>query len=190
MEKVKIDPSGAYIYPMPMVLVGAVVEGKANFMAVAWATRVNFRPPLFAAAIGPHYTSRGIEENGEFSINIPGISLMEKTDYCGLVSGVKKDKSELFNIFYGELEKAPLIEECPMSISLSLYKTVEMPSNKLFIGEPAEVFTEEKYMTDDKPDITRINPFMLTMPGNRYWAVGEEIGRAWSAGRVIREDKK
>lgn len=190
MEKVKIDPSGAYIYPMPMVLVGAVVEGKANFMAVAWATRVNFRPPLFAAAIGPHYTSRGIEENGEFSINIPGISLMEKTDYCGLVSGVKKDKSKLFNIFYGELEKAPLIEECPMSISLSLYDTVEMPSNKLYIGEPAEVFIEEKYMTDDKPDITRINPFMLTMPGNRYWAVGEEIGKAWSAGRVIRESEK
>ena len=87
MKKITIDSGAAFLYPMPMVLVGSVVAGKANFMAVAWVTRVNFKPPLLAIALGPHHTNKGIDENQEFSINIPNVSLLEKTDYCGLVSG-------------------------------------------------------------------------------------------------------
>jgi hypothetical protein len=34
-----------------------------------------------------------------------------------------------------------------------------------------------------KPDIEKLRPFTLTMPDNRYWAVGEQVGRAWSDGR-------
>jgi flavin reductase (DIM6/NTAB) family NADH-FMN oxidoreductase RutF len=185
MDKIKIETSNAYLYPMPMVLVGSVVEGKVNIMPVAWATRVNFKPPLLAVAIGPHYTSRGIEDNGQFSISIPDLSLMEKTDYCGLVSGVRRDKSEVFSIFYGDLENAPLIEECPVSMACTLHQTVEMPTNRLFIGKPEEVFTGEKYMTDGKLDVGKIKPFTLTMPCNRYWSVGENIGKAWNAGKVM-----
>jgi hypothetical protein len=34
MKKIKIDCGAAFLYPMPMVLVGSVVAGKANFMAI------------------------------------------------------------------------------------------------------------------------------------------------------------
>jgi flavin reductase (DIM6/NTAB) family NADH-FMN oxidoreductase RutF len=101
MSKIKIDSGAAFLYPMPMVLVGAVVEGRANFMAAAWVARVNYKPPLFLIALGPHHTNKGIEEHKAFSINIPDVSLIEKTDYCGLVSGGKTDKSVLFEVFYG-----------------------------------------------------------------------------------------
>jgi flavin reductase (DIM6/NTAB) family NADH-FMN oxidoreductase RutF len=70
MEKIKIDSGAAFLYPMSIVLVGSVVEGKANFMAVGWVSRVNINHPLFAIALGPHHTNRGIDENKEFSINI------------------------------------------------------------------------------------------------------------------------
>ena len=187
MEKIKIDSGAAFLYPMPMVLVGSVVEGKANFMAVGWVSRVNFKPPLFAIALGPHHTNQGIDENKEFSINIPDVSLIEKTDYCGLVSGSKMDKSELFNIFYGALGKAPLIEECPVCMSCSVYDTVKLPFNTLYIGEPKEVFTEEKYVTDKMLDIKKVNPFTLTMPDNHYWSVGENLGRAWNIGKNLKK---
>jgi flavin reductase (DIM6/NTAB) family NADH-FMN oxidoreductase RutF len=187
MEKIKIDSGAAFLYPMPMVLVGSVVEGKANFMAVGWVSRVNFRPPLFAIALGPHHTNQGIDENKEFSINIPDVSLIEKTDYCGLVSGSKTDKSDLFNIFYGALGKAPLIEECPVCMSCSLYDMVKLPFNMLYIGETKEVFTEEKYMTDKMLDIKKVNPFTLTMPDNNYWSVGENLGKAWNIGKSLKK---
>lgn len=187
MNKIKIDNAAVFLYPMPMVLVGSVSEEKVNFMPVGWVARVNFRPPLLAIALGPHHTNKGIDEHKEFSVNIPDISLIEKTDYCGLVSGSKTDKSEVFGIFYGELGKAPLIKECPVCISCSVYDAVKFPSNTLYIGEPKEVFTEEKYMTDNKLDIKKVNPFTLTMPDNNYWSVGENIGKAWNIGKNIKK---
>ena len=39
MGKIKIDIN-AFVYPMPMVLVGATVENRPNFMAVGWVARV------------------------------------------------------------------------------------------------------------------------------------------------------
>ena len=187
MDKIKIDTSAAFLYPMPMVLVASVVAEKPNMMAVGWVSRVNFKPPLMAVSLGPHHTNKGIDEHQEFSINIPDASLVEKTDYCGLVSGSKADKSEVFDIFYGELSHAPLIKECPISIACSLYEAVKLPFNTLYIGEPKEVFTEEKYMTDGKLDIKKINPFTLTMPDNHYWAIGENLGKAWNIGKRLKK---
>lgn len=33
-----------------------------------------------------HYTNVGIKENKTFSVNIPSVGMVEKADYCGLVS--------------------------------------------------------------------------------------------------------
>lgn len=187
MDKIRINIAGAFLYPMPMVLVGAMVDGKTNFMAVGWAARVNFKPPLIAVALGPHHTNKGIDQNNEFSINIPGVPLIEKTDYCGLVSGGKTDKSGVFNVFYGELKNAPLIKECPVCIACKVFDTVKLPVNTLYIGEPKEIFTEEKYLTDGIPDIKKINPFTLSMPDNNYWSVGENVGKAWSIGKSLKK---
>lgn len=185
MEKIKID-ANAFIYPMPMALVGAMVEGRANFLAVGWIARVNFRPPMIAIALGPHHTNQGIEKEKVFSVNIPDVSLLEKTDYCGLVSGKKTDKSQLFQVYHGELAAAPLIGECPLAMACRLVEQVKLPSNTLYIGEIVEAFSEERYLTDGKPDIAKIKPFTLTMPDNGYWGVGERLGGAWSVGKKLK----
>ena len=183
MNKVKIG-NNTFVYPMPMVLVGTVVDGKANFMAVGWVSRVNFNPPMIAVALGNfHYTNRGIHKNKTFSVNIPGSDLIEKVDFCGLVSGEKTDKSEIFDVFYGDQPTAPMIRECPLCMECKLHSAVDLPSNTLFIGEIVETYTEDRYLTDGKPDIEKINPFTLTMPDNNYWKVGENAGTAWSIGK-------
>lgn len=115
--------------------------------------------------------------------------MIEKTDYCGLVSGSKADKSELFDVFYGNLSKAPLIKECPVCISCSLFEVVKLPSNTLYIGESKEVFTEEKFLTDGKLDIKKVNPFTLSMPDNTYWSVGENLGKAWNIGKKLKNQE-
>lgn len=182
MEKISINPN-AFLYPMPMTLVGAMVDGKPNFLAVGWVARVNFQPPMIAISLGPHYTNTGIEKEKAFSVNIPDVSLLEKTDYCGLVSGKKTDKSQVFDVFYGQSAAAPLIRECPLSMVCRLVDQVKLPSNTLYIGEIVEAFSEDRYLTDGKPDITKMRPFSLTMPDNGYWAVGDRLGDAWSIGK-------
>ncbi len=187
--KQRID-NNAFPYPMPMVLVGSVVNGRANFMAAAWVSRVNIHPPLIAIALGDHLTNQGIRDGKEFSLNVPGVSLLEKTDYCGLFSGAKADKSALFTVHYGELKNAPLIEECPVTMACRLFQTVPLPDHELFIGQIVEAYCHPSYMSDGKPDIQKIKPFTLSMPDNRYWTVGDGAGKAWSAGAGLRKTQK
>lgn len=187
MNKIKIN-THAFPYPMPMVIVGTIVDEKANFMAVGWVNRVNYKPPLIGVGLGNHhYTNIGIMEQKSFSINIPSIDLMEKTDYCGLVSGKNVDKSEIFETFFGTIKTAPMIKECALNMECKLIKTIEFATNQLFIGEIISAYTEEKYMTDNKPDIQKIKPFTLTMPDNNFWAIGENLGKAWSIGNRLKK---
>ena len=184
--KRKIDEN-AFPYPMPMVVVGAMVEGRANFMAVGWVTRVNFKPPMIAVALGKsHYTNRGIHDAGAFSVNVPGADLLEKVDYCGLVSGRDEEKGSLFTVISGDGTGAPMIGECPVSMECRVAQVVDLATNELFIGEIVGAYAEADCLTEGKPDIGKIRPFTLTMPDNRYWFVGREAGKAWGAGKKVR----
>ncbi|MDM8548685.1 flavin reductase family protein [Desulfobacterales bacterium HSG2] len=190
MEKINIG-NNAFIYPMPVTLVGATVQGKANFMTVGWVTRVNAKPAMLAVGLNKaHYTPTGIREAKTFSVNFPSADMVEKTDYCGLVSGRKTDKSDVFEVFYGELKTAPMIRECPLCIECKLTEICELPTNNLFIGEIAAAYTEEKFLTDGKPDVKKINPLVLTMPDNSYWTVGEYAGKAWGEGKKLKKGEE
>lgn len=182
MVKQKIGEN--FFIPMPVVLVGTQVNGRANFMTVGWCTRANANPPMIVCGIGNHhYTPKGIGESNTFSVNIPSSDMVEKTDYCGLVSGDKADKSQVFDVFYGTLKTAPMIRECPVTLECRLVKIVPLPTNTLFIGEIVGVYADEKVLSSDKPDFPAIDPLFLTMPDNRYWTLGNHAGDAWSAGR-------
>jgi flavin reductase (DIM6/NTAB) family NADH-FMN oxidoreductase RutF len=112
------------------------------------------------------------------------------TDYCGIVSAKREDKSKLFEVFYGELKAAPLISACPLNIECRLVQTVDLPTNSFFISEIVTIYSEEQYLSGGKPDVTKIRPFLLTMPDNRFWSVGEHIGNAWKDGTEYREKLK
>jgi flavin reductase (DIM6/NTAB) family NADH-FMN oxidoreductase RutF len=92
---------------MPVVLVGANVNGKANFLALAWFMAAAHDPPKVAVALNKaHYTNQSIKQNRTFSVCMPSEDLVQATDYCGLVSGFEADKSRVFDVFYGKLKTA------------------------------------------------------------------------------------
>jgi flavin reductase (DIM6/NTAB) family NADH-FMN oxidoreductase RutF len=189
MAKINIGTS-IFTQTMPVTLLGTKVGDKANFMTLAWITRVNANPPLFAVAVNKvHHSNSGIRENQSFSINFPSDNMVTKTDYCGLVSGRETDKSDIFKVFYGTRGTAPMIVECPLSIECRLLEVHDLPTNDLFIGEVIASYTEEKYLTDGDPDINKIKPLLLTMPDNNYWKVGEHAGNAWKDGWDFKVDR-
>ena len=60
MEKINLGVT-IPAYPMPVSLVGTMVEGRPNFMAVAWFTMASYKPPKIAVVLGKgHYTNPGI----------------------------------------------------------------------------------------------------------------------------------
>ena len=172
--------------PTSQMILGTMREGKPTFMALGWGTRVNFKPAIFAIGVNKNNaTHDAIMETREFSLSLPGAGMVAITDYTGLVSARKVDKSRLFKLFFGELHSAPLIEACPLTLSFRLHSTVDLPTNTIFLGELVESWCEDSCLTDGKPDIAQIEPFMLTMPDNAFWALGEKVGEAWSAGKAL-----
>jgi flavin reductase (DIM6/NTAB) family NADH-FMN oxidoreductase RutF len=185
--RVDIGPQG-FIYPMPMTLVGADLPSGPNFMPVAWINRVQPNPPRIMAGMAkPHATNAGIREHGEFSVNIPSVDMVAATDWCGLVSaGRGASKAAAFDVVRGTLEHAPMIAECPLSLECRIAEVFDLGTHELFIGDIVATWTEERYLDDSgKPDVTKVRPFTLTMPDNHYWAVGEQLGNAWSIGKAF-----
>ena len=186
MSKVKID-NNAFTYPMPMTLVGAMVGDRPNFLAVAWVTRVNYKPPMIAVTLSKtHHTSPGIHASRAFSVNVPSVDLIEETDYCGIVSGKKKDKSGLFTVFNGEITGAPMIGECRISMECRLVQTVDLQADELFIGEIVGTYADSECLTKGEPDMIKVDPFVLTMPDNNYCRIGAKVGAAWSIGKKLK----
>lgn len=52
-----------------------------------------------------------------------------------------------------------------------------LPTNSFFITEIINIYCDKEYMTDGKPDVEKINPFVLSMPDNRFFSLGPCIGK-------------
>jgi flavin reductase (DIM6/NTAB) family NADH-FMN oxidoreductase RutF len=184
-NKVDLGPQG-FLYPMPMSLIGVDLPGGPSFMALAWVNRCQFNPPRLVTGMGKaHATNAVIREHKQFSVCIPSVDQVAVTDWCGLKSAHRGvDKSAPFTVFRGSLEHAPMIAECPLCLECRLFQTVDLGSHELFVADIMGTWTEERFLLPDgKPDIVKMRPFVLTMPDNRYWAMGEHIADAWSVGR-------
>lgn len=189
--KKKFEQKSLFCLPWTQTILGTHLNGRINFMALDWVTRVNIQPAMLGICMNRNNASHGaIVATKEFSINIPNIDMLAETDYTGLVSGKNVDKSELFQVFYGELPAAPMISKCPLTIECKLEQTVELPSHTFFIAEIVNIYTEEQFLTEGKPDMSKIQPFLLTMPDNHYWGLGEKLGKAWDVGKKLRKNAK
>ena len=183
MDKINLG-STIPSYPMPVSLVGTHVEGKPNFMTVAWFTMACYKPPRIAIVLGKnHYTNPGIKENKAFSVCLPSEDMVEVTDYCGIVSGKKTDKSKVFDLFYGELKTAPMIKDCPLNVECKLVEIVESDPDEIFIGEIIGTYTEERFLTDGKLDFKKMKPLILSQPDTSYWRLKEPFAKAWNIGK-------
>lgn len=185
MEKIKLGPS-THLYPKPVVLVGTMVDGKANFMTASWCSIACQKPPAISIAINrSRHTLRGIEENGAFSINIPGVDLVRKTDYCGVYSGKKMDKSGVFEVDEGILRSAPLVHECPLNLECKVVRSLELGSHILVVGEIIETHVAKDCLSNGKVDIRKVDPLIFASGTMTYHRTGEPVEKAFHIGKTL-----
>lgn len=179
------------LYPSLTTIIGAVVDGAPNWMTIAHVGIMNHgdknTPHYISIAAHPsHHTNKGIRENGEFSVNIPGRALLEKTDYVGIISGKTRDKSTMFDTFQGTLTDAPMIADCPMAMECRVSQTVAVGKHEVFIGEIVGSFVAEDCLEGSKPDLKKIDPILFDFTRIRYWSLGEHVGDPWRAGKALK----
>lgn len=182
MEKVMIGKER--VGAVPVVIAGAIVNGKPNYITLGGFGSMSRAPPIvYITSAKAHYTNAGIKEAGYFSVNVPSPGLVEKTDYVGLVSGREVDKSGVFTPFFGSVDKAPMIRECPVNMLCKVIDRIDLPNNDVFLGEILEVYVSGDCLTDGKPDVRKINPVLLA--GGLYWELGSVVGTAYKDGKAL-----
>ena len=150
MDKIQF-PAQPVLWPHLTILVGALVDDKPDFTAVAWTGIAASNPPSITIALQPQrWSLKGIKQNHVFSVNIPSASLVKETDYCGMVSGADTDKAKDcdFKVFYGENKKAPFIEQCPINLECGVSHIIELGSHELIIGSFKEMYLSKDCLTN------------------------------------------
>ena len=102
------------LYPKPMTVVGAEVEGKVNWLVVGH-TGVIGHDRILVSMSKSHYTNQGIKKSKRFSVNLVSREMLPKADYVGSVSGVTVDKSKVFAYHIGE-HGTPVIDTSPLTM--------------------------------------------------------------------------
>lgn len=189
-EKIKLG-AYPYIYPMPTVIVGTLIDNIPNFITISYVGIVQHSPAMVSIAIiDKHYSNEGIKRTGTFSINIPNTKMLVKTDFVGMNSGSTIDKSTLFDTFYGELENAPMIKEVPLNLECKLVQTINLNNgNEIYIGEIIQTYSSKKYISKGYPYMKRLDPILFSINSNSYYNVGRRIGWAWKEGLKLNKSK-
>ncbi len=191
-EKVKFGKV-PLVYPVPIILAGALVNNQPNFETLGDVGIMGIKPPLVYISSGQnHYTNQGILKNKTFSINFPTTQLLVKTDYCGVASGKDVDKSQLFNVFYGELETAPMIQECPVNLECKVIKKFSIQHRQIFVGDVLQSYVSEDFVIKSEEgqkiaDMAKLDPIIYALD-NRYYKIGEIIGRGYQESKKFKQD--
>ena len=176
MSNEKQEFKGNLLSPLPIVLVGANVNNRPNYMVIGYIAPFDFGRYIFFSLYKKRHTRIGIHENKTFSVNIPSLDVLKEVEICGSKSGRDIDKSSLFDNFYGKLKTAPMIKQCPINIECELTDFLDYEQNDGIVGKVIQSYINSDCLTEEKLDMRKVNPIIWATGGDfNYYRLGERI---------------
>ncbi|MCH5213104.1 MAG: flavin reductase family protein [Oscillospiraceae bacterium] len=170
------------LYPMPLAVIGAMVNGKPNYVLVGHMGIMGHDHVMVSLA-KPHYTNKGIIDNKVLSVNIVTEEWLAKADKMGCVSGNKTDKSETFSYTLGE-KGAPLIDDALLTIECEVEDIYDTKGFDNFICTIAGTYADDSILTDaGKINYHILKPVLFEMPTYEYFKTGDVIGNCMKIGK-------
>ena len=164
------------LYPKPMTVVGAEVEGKVNWLVVGH-TGIIGHDRILLSMSKSHYTNQGIRKSKKLSVSLVSREMLPKADYVGSVIGASVDKSEVFEYHIGE-NGTPVIDISPLTMECNVVDIYETEGFDNFICSVVNTYVSPDVLGDNgKPDYTRMKPVLFDFPTYSYLATGEVIGK-------------
>ncbi len=172
----KQEFQGNLLSPLPLALLGTLIDGRPNYCVIGYISPFNFGNHIFFSLYKKRYTRHGIQENRTFSVNIPSEDLLDEINICGSKSGRDFDKSTLFDTFYGELKTAPLIRQCPFNMECRVTDILDYGPNDGIIGRVVKSYADAELVKDDVIDMKKARLIVWTIAGDfSYYRLGERI---------------
>lgn len=164
------------LYPKPLTVVGAMVNGKPNWLIVGH-TGIIAHNRILVSMSQRHYTNQGIIESGRLSINLVSRDYLPQADYVGSVSGAKVDKSAAFAYHMGDAG-TPIIDAAPVTMECEVVDRFETEEFDNFICKVVNTYASPDVLSaDGKLDYAKLKPVLFDFTTYYYIATGEIIGK-------------
>ena len=172
------------LYPSPLVVVGTMINGKPNWVLVGHLGIMG-HDHIMVSLAKSHFTNQGIKETKLLSVNIVDEALLKKADYVGCVSGLKVDKSEVFEYFIGEAG-APIITGSPLTMECSIEDIYDTKGFDNFILNIENTYVEETVLNEaGKINYHELKPVLFEMPTYEYLKTGDVIAKCMKFGKEV-----
>ena len=163
------------LYPAPVIVVGAMVNGKPSWTLAAHAGTVA-HSHLMVSLVKAHYINAGIRDTKKLSVNVVDESWLKEADKMGTTSGNKTDKSGAFAFTIGE-NGAPLIDTAKISIECEVDGNYELENFDNFICKILSTYADDGILNDaGKINYHTFKPVLFEFPTYEYFVTGGKVG--------------
>ena len=178
----------AYIYPLPVLIVGTYDEnGTPDAMNAAWGTVCDTAQVCICLS-ATHKTVKNLLKTKAFTVAIADSKNVVPADYVGVVSAnnvPEKLAKTGWHVTKSEFVNAPVIEELPLVLECKLvsYDT----QTEMCVGEVVNVSADENILDEKgKIDLTKFKPICYDCDTHGYYTLGEKVGQAFFDGLKLK----
>ena len=178
----------AYIYPLPVLIVGTYDEdGTPNSMNAAWGTVCDTAQVALVLSAG-HKTVKNLLKTKAFTVAVADGKNVVPADFVGIVSA--NDTPDKFaktgwTAIKSEFVNAPIIQELPLVLECKLvsYDT----ETEICIGEVVNVSVDEGVLDENGAiDVEKLDPVAYASGVRAYYRLGDKIGKAFFDGKKLK----
>lgn len=167
------------LYPMPVTVIGAMNGDRPTWTLAAHVGIIGHDRVLVSLA-EPHFINGMIKQNNKLSINIVDENILPEADHVGSTSGIKTDKSGVFDYTTGD-SGTPIINKAPLCLECTVVDIYNTPGFESFICTIDSTYIEEEHLTEDnKVNYRTLKPVLFEFPTYEYLKTGDVLGKCLS----------
>lgn len=178
---------------LPSVMVSLGDMDAPNIITVAWTGIVCSKPPMTYISVRPErHSYKLLKEKMAFVINLATEDLVRECDFCGTYTGAKMNKFQRLGLTPtpSQTVDAPMILECPVSLSCKVKEIVPLGSHDMFLAEITGVSVSPALLTKEgRLDMEQAH-LPIFMHGS-YYGVGKKLAKiGFSTDKKSKESMK
>lgn len=178
------------IFPMPVLMVATYNDdGTVDVMNAAWGTMLE-RNYVVLNLTKTHKTVQNIFKRHGFTVSIADAKHVVEADYFGVVSAkntLKKFENSGLTSVKSSLVDAPIVNEFPICIECEFIEYQDDEYGCGVIGKVVNVSADERVLSGDKVDISKVQAIAFDPYTHGYYKVTERVGEAFKDGLKLKK---
>lgn len=178
------------IFPMPVLMIATYNDdGTVDVMNAAWGMMLD-RDYVVLNLTETHRTVQNIKKRKAFTVSIADAKHTTEADFFGVVSAnTMPNKFEKSGLTASKSKNvdAPIVNEFPICLECEFVEYQDDEYGCGVVGKVVNVTADERVMSGDKVDISKVDAIAFDPYTHGYYRVTERVGNAFHDGLKLKK---